>query len=108
VVSGCAREADQDEYLTTAEVARALGLRSVNTVKAWVSSGYLAGKMIGGRTLIPRSEVERLEADAPLQTMRTIDRLHDESSDLGSDEGLTAEEFQVLEAARPGTLPWKR
>jgi excisionase family DNA binding protein len=102
------READQDEYLTTAEAARALGIRSVNTVKAWVSTGYLAGKKAGGRTLIPRSEIERLEADAPVQAMRAMDRLHDEIGDLGSDEGLTAEELLALESTRPGMLPWKR
>jgi excisionase family DNA binding protein len=102
------READQDEYLTTAEAARALGIRSVNTVKAWISTGYLTGKKTGGRTLIPRSEIERLETDARVQAMRAMDRLHDASGDLGNDEGLTAEELRVLEETRPGMLPWKR
>jgi|ERR1035437_7279076 excisionase family DNA binding protein len=102
------READQDEYLTTAEAARALGIGSVNTIKAWVRTGYLAGTKAGGRTLIPRSEIERMEMDAPVRAMRAMDCLHHESADLGSDEGLTEEELRVLEAGRPGTLPWKR
>ena len=102
------READQEEFLTTMEAARALGIRSVNTIKLWVKTGYLNGKKIGGRTLIPRSEIERLENDERVRVMRTIGRLHEDSRDLGRDDGMTPAELQILNDGRPGTLPWKR
>jgi len=102
------READQEDYLTTTEAAHALGIRSVNTIKLWVKTGYLAGKKIGGRTLIPRSEIERLENDERVRVMQAIGRLNEESSDLGRDEGMTPDELRMLDEGRPGTLPWKR
>jgi excisionase family DNA binding protein len=101
-------EADQEEYLTTMEAARALGIRSVNTIKLWVRTGYLEGKRIGGRILIPRAEIERLENDERMRVMRTIGRAHEESADLGRDSGMAPEELQLLEEGRPGRLPWKR
>jgi excisionase family DNA binding protein len=70
-------EADQEEYLTTMEAARALGIRSVNTIKLWVKTGYLQGKRIGGRLLIPRSEIERLSGDERVRVMQTIGRGHE-------------------------------
>lgn len=107
-IKAALREADQEEFLTTTEAARALGIRSVNTIKLWVKTGYLRGRKMGGRTLIPRSEIERLENDERVRAMRMIGRLHEESSTLGRDEGMTPEELQNLSNGRPGTLPWKR
>jgi excisionase family DNA binding protein len=101
-------EADQEEYLTTMETAHALGIRSVNTIKLWVKSGYLHGKRIGGRVLIPRTEIERLQGDERVRMMRAIGRAHEESADLGRDSGMTLEELQLLDEGRPGRLPWKR
>lgn len=102
------READQEEFLTTTEAARALGIRSVNTIKLWVKTGYLQGKKMGGRTLIPRSEVARLATDERVRVMRTVGLLHEESHDLGRDGGMTADELERLNADRPGTLPWQQ
>jgi hypothetical protein len=102
------READAEEYLTTTEAAHALGIRSVNTLKLWIKTGYLRGKKIGGRTLIPCTEIARLEHDERVRAMQTVGRLHQESWDLGRDEGLTPEELQDLDEGRSGTLPWKR
>ncbi len=107
-IKAALREADQEEFLTTTEAARALGIRSVNTIKLWVKTGYLKGRKMGGRTLIPQSEVERLEDDERVRAMRAIGRLHEESSDLGRDEGMTPEELWNLSEGRPGTLPWKK
>jgi hypothetical protein len=90
------------------EATRALGIRSVNTIKLWVKTGYLNGKRIGGRILIPRTEIERLEHDEQVRVMRAVDRAHEESADLGRDSGMTPEELQLLEEGRPGKLPWKR
>jgi excisionase family DNA binding protein len=100
-------EADQEEYLTTMEAARALGIRSVNTIKLWVKTGYLQGKRIGGRLLIPRAEIERLSGDQRVRVMQAIARGHEESSDLGRESGMTPKELQLLEEGRPGKLPWK-
>ena len=101
-------EADQEEYLTTAEAARALGIRSVNTIKLWVKTGYLIGRRLGGRTLIPLSEIERLEHDERVRVLRAVGRLHEETSNLGREEGMTPEELRSLEEGRPGILPWQR
>src|SRR5579862_872047 len=98
-------EADQEEYLTTSEAARALGIRSVNTIKLWVKTGYLQGKRIGGRLLIPRAEIDRLENEERVQVMRATGRAHDESADLGRDSGMTPEELRLLDEGRPGRLP---
>ena len=89
------------------EAARALGIRSANTIKLWVKTGYLQGKRMGGRMLIPRSEIERLEGDERVRVMRAIGRGHEESSDLGREGGMTPEELRLLEEGRPGKLPWK-
>jgi len=102
------READQEEFLTTTEAARALGIRSVNTIKLWVKTGYLQGKKMGGRTLIPRSEVARLATDERVRVMRTVGLLHEESRELGRDGGMTPDELARLNAGRPGTLPWQQ
>ena len=100
-------EADQEAYLTTTEAARALGIRSVNTIKLWAKTGYLQGTRIGGRLLIPRVEIERLADDERVRVMRTIGRLHEESTDLGRESGMTPEELRLLEEGRPGKLPWQ-
>ncbi|HZS86484.1 MAG TPA: helix-turn-helix domain-containing protein [Chloroflexota bacterium] len=102
------READAEEYLTTTEAAQALGIRSVNTIKLWIKSGYLQGKKIGGRSLIPRSEIARLEHDERVRALRAVGRLHEESALLGREEGMTPDELRDLEEGRPGTLPWQR
>ncbi len=102
------REAEQEEFLTTTEAAHALGIRSVNTIKVWVKTGYLKGKRIGGRTLIPQSEIARLEHDVQVRAMRIVGKLNEETSGLGGDDGMTPEELQILSDGRPGTLPWTR
>ena len=98
----------QPRLLTTAEAAAALGVRSVNTIKLWVKTGYLTGIRRGERTLIPASEIERVEADGRVRAMRVVDQLHEETKDFGTEEGLTPEQMRDLIAERPGKPPWNQ
>jgi excisionase family DNA binding protein len=103
------REVEQGpEWLTTAEAAALLGVKSINTVKAWCKTGYIRGVRVGGRVKIPRSEVERIRDSDRVRAVQASDRLHEASSELGAGGGLTPEQLRDLSAARPGTLPWQR
>lgn len=94
-----------DRLLTTTEAAEFLGIGSVNTVKALVHRADLRVEHHGNRTMIPLSELERLQRSPLLAGMRESDRAHDMSADLGSDEGLSEEELHALEDSR-GPAPW--
>jgi hypothetical protein len=55
--------------------------------------------------MIPMDEVMRLRASRAVESAVASDRLHDASSMLGSDDGLSEEELEALHTARPGALP---
>jgi hypothetical protein len=88
--------------------AEALGTRSVNTLKVLLRAENVSTVKHGNRTMIPFGELVRLRSSERLRNLRAIDRLHDEITDLGSDEGMTREQLDALNAGRPGTLLWKR
>ncbi|HWE64855.1 MAG TPA: helix-turn-helix domain-containing protein [Chloroflexota bacterium] len=100
------READARTLLTTAEAASALGIRSINTIKRWVKTGYIHGVQRNGRTLIPGSEIERIQNDDRVRDQRTLSNMHEEIADFGRE--LTDAEMQALKATRPGRPPWER
>ncbi len=95
-----------DRILTTTEAAALLGIRSVNTVKALVRREGLAYERHGNRMMIPLRELERIQGSAMVRGIQESDRAHD-AADWGGD-GLTPEQLEDLERARPGIAPWER
>lgn len=93
--------------LSPVEAAAALGIRSDLMVVLWCRSGFLACAATDGDPMVPVSEIERVLTSTDVQEMRALDRLHDLSSDLGGDDGMTEEELDILSASRPGRLPWQ-
>jgi hypothetical protein len=91
--------------LTTAEAAEALGIRSINTIKRWVKIGYLHGVQRNERTMIPFSEIERIQHDDRVGVLRATGRLQAEIADFSA-EGLSDEELIGLKETRPGKAPW--
>jgi hypothetical protein len=109
VIAEAKRELAEDRYVTTTQAKELLGIGSVNTVKAMVVKGEIHGTVRhGNRTMIPLSEVQRLQESEIVRGIRASDRAHDASAMLGNDAGMSDEELDILSASRPGTLPWKR
>ena len=52
---------DTDEYHDTTEAARLLGI-SYATLYRWIKSGKILPLRVTGRTVIPKSEIDRLKA----------------------------------------------
>ena len=102
------QDVDERRFLTDAEAARLLGVRSVNTVNSWARTGYIEGMAHGDRVLIPMSEIERIQNSDRVHGIRMAEALHAESAVLGGDEDMSQEELDALDAGRPGTLPWQR
>jgi hypothetical protein len=92
--------------LTTTQAKEWLGLGSVNTLKLLVRKAGLHVEMHGNRMMIPRTELEKLQDSPLVRGIRAADRLHEESADLGVPEGLSDDQLQALEDARPGALTW--
>ncbi len=101
------QELESERLLTTAEAADLLDVRSENVVKGWSRLGFIHGVTRDGRTLIPLSEIERVQDSDQVRAIRASDRAHD-ASDFGTEDGLTDEQLRDLSASRPGTLPWQR
>ncbi len=97
-----------DRLLTTTQAAHALGIGSVNTVKVLCKAGTLAHIKHGSRTMIPLREVERLQGTSLVRGIHASERDHAATDALGDDGGLTQEQLDALEAARPGVVPWER
>jgi hypothetical protein len=100
------RDAEARHLLTTAEAADALGIRSINTVKRWVKTGYVQGVQRNERIMIPVTEIERIHDDDRVRALRASSRLHEEVAEFSGLEGLSDDELAGLAATRPGRPPW--
>lgn len=98
---------DAEHLLTTREAAQALGIRSVNTLKALVVRDGIPYRRVGNRMMLSLADVERLRDSTMMRGLCTAEALHDSIEDLGPHAGLSARELTDLEAARPGHLPWR-
>jgi len=94
--------------LTTSEAATALGIRSINTMKRWVKTGYIHGVQRNGRTMIPAAEIERIRDDDRVRALRVTGQLHAEIAAFGGPDALSDEELAGLRAGRSGRPPWER
>jgi len=94
--------------LSSVEAAEALGIRSPAAILGWCRTGYITSVERDGRTMIPVSEIERIQGSDQVHMIRALDDLHDQTAGLGSDEGMTDEEMEMLHQTRLGRLPWER
>ena len=109
VIAQAKRELTEDRYVTTTQAKELLGIGSVNTVKAMVAQGEIRGvTKHGNRTMIPLSEIQRLQDSEIVRGIQASDRAHDASAMLGNDAGMSDEELEILSASRPGKSPWQQ
>jgi hypothetical protein len=101
------RTLDGGQLLTTTQAAALLGIRSVNTLKLLVRRMGLRHEMHGNRMMIPLAELEGIQDSSEVRGIRASDRAHDAIDAHESDQGLTPDQLEDLEAARPGRVPWE-
>lgn len=100
------QEIAPDTLLTTTQAAKLLRIGSVNTLKLMCKRGEIATVTRGNRTMIPVSEIERVQDSERVRGIRASDRVHETLDDFGEESGLTDEQMHRLERSRPGRLPW--
>ncbi len=100
------REMEADYLLTTTQAARLLRIGSVNTLKVLCKRGEIGTVMRGNRTMIPVSEIERVQESERVRGIRASDHAHEILGDFGDDRGLTDAQMDALEQTRPGRVPW--
>ena len=94
--------------LTTSEAARALGIRSINTLKVLLRAEDIETVKVGNRTMIPLRELPRLRSSTQLSSLRALAEMHERSAELGSDDGMSKEQLEALRSSRPGVAPWEQ
>ena len=93
------------DLVTTGEAARLLGVRSINTVKAWVRDGLLEGSQVGGRMKVSRASIERMLESAILVRERAWEREVEEVLDAFDAGDLPLPPSDV---SSMGRAPWDR
>lgn len=106
-ISDTLRGLGEERLLTTTQAAELLGIRSVNTLKLLLRLEQTPTVRRGNRTMIAVGELEQLQQSERLRGIRASDAAHDATEELGAPGGLSATQLDELEAARPGTLPWR-
>jgi hypothetical protein len=101
------REIEPERLVTVEEAAILLRIQVVDVIKYWCRSGFLRCVRHDGLVAVPLSEIERIQGSGQVQAIRIADAYHDASSELGTEEGLSDEELQMLSETRPGRLPWQ-
>jgi hypothetical protein len=100
---------ENEYYLDQTQAARWLGIISEEVLRLVVYGEGLRYKFKGDRMWIPISELERIEYSTAVRDIQESDRSHNKVAALvGEDRPLTQEEMDMISAARPGQLPWKR
>jgi hypothetical protein len=97
---------DADQLVTTTQAAKLLRVRSVNTVKLLLKQEGATTVSRGNRTMVPLSEIERIQDSERLRAIRRSDQIHDGTEVLGAAKGLSGSQMADLSKSRPGTLPW--
>lgn len=60
-------------FITTGKAAEMLSIKSVSTIKRWVSDGIIEGYKFGGRVMVSRDSVEELLAGPTLADQKKRD-----------------------------------
>lgn len=85
LVQSLEQQADRAQFATTGEVAKRLGV-SRQTVVNWIKRGFLPGVKLGGRLVVPASELARVEEIARLLDVADSERTPAPADEL---EGVT-------------------
>jgi excisionase family DNA binding protein len=92
------------KLMTTGEAARALGIRSVSTIKRWAQDGKLEGFRRGGRVLVSARSVAAMAESSLIAREQAFDRALDEAY---APFGIDGAEIPALGAAWSGRKPWE-
>jgi len=95
----------ESDLMTTGEATKALGIRSVNTIKRWAAQGLLDGFRRGGRILVSRASVEKMKGHKSLEQELVFERELDEALDP-FDVG--DEPIPELSSTWTGRKPWEQ
>jgi len=101
-------EAAVNDWITTGEAAKRLGIRSVNTVKRWINTGLLVGwHPKGGWVRVSAASVQKLlEANSiELRRLQFVKQELEATKDLGGE--ITQELLDDLSMSKLGNLPWQ-
>ena len=98
-------QGDPGNVMTTGEAARALGVRSINTIKRWAVEGLLDGVRRGGRLMVLTDSVERMKNSPTVARQKAVET-RIEASLAPFDAG--NEDIPPLTATRTGRKPWEK